>query len=108
MNKDEILQKAREEGKGVDVSDIDAQKNGAYIAYIVGILVILIWDIVEAIRFNTINFGGNMAIFSMAFTAFLVKYIKLKKKHELVVTTLYGISTIAFLVLWILQLIEVI
>ena len=108
MNKEDILQKAREEGKGIDLSDIDAQKKGTYIAYMVGIIVILIWNIVEQIVYNKINFGGNMAILSMLFTAFLVKYLKLKKKHELMILILYGFGTIIFLVLWILQLIGVI
>ena len=75
MNKEDILQKAREEGKGIDLSDIDAQKKGTYIAYMVGIIVILIWNIVEQIVYNKINYGGNMVIHSMLFTVFLVKYI---------------------------------
>ena len=108
MNKEDILQKAREEGKGIDLSDIDAQKKGTYIAYMVGIIVILIWNIVEQIVYNKINYGGNMVIHSMLFTVFLVKYIKLKKKHELMILILYGFATIIFLVLWILQLIGVI
>ena len=108
MNKEDILKRAQEEGKGIDLSDLDAQKKGTYIAYMVGVIVILIWDIVEQIVYKKINFGGNMALFSMLFTAFLVKYIKLKKKHELWILISYGFATIIFLVLWILQLIGVI
>ena len=108
MNKEEILAKAQTEGKGTDVADLDAQRKGAYLAYIVGIIIILIWDIVEGIRYNHINFGGNMVLFAMPFIAFMVKYIILRKKHELIVSLLYGIGFITCLVLWILQLIEVI
>ena len=104
MERNEILAKAQEENKGKDVADLDAQKRGAYIAYFVGLFLIIIWDVVEGILFHHINFGGNMALFAMAFTAFLIKYISLKKKHELFVAIAYGLGTAAFTVLWILQL----
>ena len=104
MEREEILAKAQAENKGKDIADLDAQRKGAYIAYFVGLTLIIIWDIVEGIRFHHINFGGNMALFAMAFTAFLVKFIKLRKRHELIVALVYGIGTVTFLVLWILQL----
>ena len=104
MEREEILAKAQAENKGKDIADLDAQRKGAYIAYFVGLTLIIIWDIVEGIRFHHINYGGNMALFAMAFTAFLVKFIKLRKRHELIVALVYGIGTVTFLVLWILQL----
>jgi hypothetical protein len=48
-----------------------------------------------------------MVLFAMASTAFLVKYIHLRKRHELFVSLAYGLGAVAFLVLWILQLIRV-
>ena len=107
MEKEEILAKAQVENKGKDIADLDAQRNGAYIAYFVGLFLIIIWDVVEGVRFHHINYGGNMILFMMAFTAFLVKYIKLRKRHELIVALVYGAGSVAFLVLWILQLIGV-
>lgn len=107
MEKEEILMQAQHQNKGKDIADLDAQKKGAYLAYFVGLFLIIIWDVVEGIIFHHINYGGNMALFAMAFTAFLIKYISLKKKHELIVSIIYGLGTIAFLVLWILQLIGI-
>ncbi len=107
MNKEEILAQAQQQGKGKDIADLDAQRKGAYIAYFVGLFIIIIWDIVEGFKFHHINYGGNMALFAMAFTAFLVKFVLLRKKHEIIPMTIYGICTIAFLVLWILQLVGV-
>ncbi|MCR5079337.1 MAG: DUF6442 family protein [Bacilli bacterium] len=104
MEKEEILMHAQKENKGKDVADLDAQRKGAYIAYFVGLFLIIAWDIVEGFVFHHINYGGNIAIFAMAFTAFLVKFIHLRKKHELIPMTIYGLCTIVFLVLWILQL----
>ncbi len=107
MEKEEVLMQAQQENKGKDIADLDAQRRGAYIAYFVGLFLIIIWDLVEGFVFHRINYGGNMALFAMAFTAFLVKFIKLRKKHELIVAIIYGIAAIAFLVLWILQLVGV-
>lgn len=107
MEKEQILMKAQEENKGKDIADLDAQRKGAYIAYFVGLFLIIVWDIVEGIRFHRINYGGNMALFAMASTAFAVKYVKLRKRHELIISLLYGLGATTFLVLWILQLIGV-
>ncbi len=107
MEKDEILLQAQKENKGKDVADLDAQRKGAYIAYFVGLFLIIAWDIVEGFVFHHINYGGNVAIFAMAFTAFLVKYLQLRKRHELIVAIAYGLVTVAFLIMWILQLVGV-
>jgi uncharacterized protein YybS (DUF2232 family) len=107
MTKEEILKQARVENKEKDVADLDAQRRGAYIAYFVGLFTIIVWDIVEGFIFHHINYGGNMALFAMAATAFLIKYVRLRKTHELVVGLVYSLGTIAFLVMWILQLVGV-
>ncbi|MBQ2069981.1 MAG: hypothetical protein IJU64_04290 [Bacilli bacterium] len=107
MKKEEILLRAQEENKGRDVADLDAQRKGAYIAYFVGLFLIIVWDVVEGIRFHQINYGGNMALFAMASTAFSVKYIKIRKRHELLVALVYGLGAVTFSVLWILQLVGV-
>lgn len=108
MNKDDILKKAQIENNGKDVADIDAQKKGAYIAYFIGIILIIAVNCAEGFVFGRISYGGTMAVFAMGFTAFLIKYITLKKKHELFVALMYGIFTVMWLVLWILQLCGVI
>ncbi len=90
MTKEEILKQARVENKEKDVADLDAQRRGAYIAYFVGLFTIIVWDIVEGFIFHHINYGGNMALFAMAATAFLIKYVRLRKTHELVVGLVYN------------------
>ncbi len=104
MNKNEILLKAQKENKGKDIADLDVQRKGAYFAYFTGLFLIIIWDVVEGFTFHHINYGGNMVLFAMAATAFSVKYLQLRKTHELIFSLIYGLGTIAFLVLWILQL----
>ncbi len=108
MNKDEILKRAQEEGKGKDLVDFSIQQRSAYLAYFIGIVLIMVVDVIEAIVFRKINYGSNMVLFSMCFIAFLYKFIKLKKKHELLVSLIYGCISLMFLVLWVLKLVGVI
>ena len=108
MNKEDILKMAQEENKGKDVADVEAQHKGAYKAYFVGIILIVLVNIVEGFVIGRISYGGTMAIFAMGFTAFLIKYMTLRKRHELFVALIYGLFTVMWLVLWILQLCGVI
>ena len=50
----------------------------------------------------------DFVLFTMAFVAFLTKYIKLRKRHELIVAIWWGLLALMMLVLWILQLCRVI
>lgn len=104
MNREDILKQAQAENNGRDVADLDAQKKGAYFAYLIGICLIVIVDIVEGIVLHRISYGCNMAMFAMAFTAFFTKYRALKKKHELFVAVCYGVGAVVWATLWVLQL----
>ena len=104
MEKEEILAKAQKENKGEDLVDKQAQREGAWIAYFVAVLSIIIVDLVNGFVLGDVNRGADFALFSMAFTAFLIKFIRLRKTHELFVAICWGIGAIGMLVWWILQL----
>lgn len=108
MKKEDILKMAQDENKGRDVADLEAQHQGAYFAYLIGICLIIVVDIVEGIVLHRISFGCNMAMFVMAFVAFLTKYRLRGKKHELFVAIAYGLGAVVWMVMWILQLCGVI
>ena len=104
MNREDILAKAQSEGKGKDMADIEAQKSGTRAAYFVGVLLVIAVDLVNGFVLHNVNRGIDFVLFSMAFVAFLVKYIKLRKRHELIVAICWGILALSMLVVWILQL----
>lgn len=108
MEKEEILAKAQKENKGVDLVDKSAQKDATWYAYFTIVLLVIVVDLVNGFVLNNVNRGPDFALFSMAFVAFLVKYIKLRKKHELLVAIMWGALAIMMLVMWILQLCKVI
>lgn len=108
MNKEEILKQAQAENHGKDVADLDAQRRGAYAAYLIGICLILAVDIIEGILLRRISYGCNMAMLVMAATAFFIKFRICRKKHELFVAICYSLLSVAALALWIMQLCGVI
>ena len=107
MEKNEILEMAQKDNKNLDIADIEAQKSGALIGYYILALSILIVVFVDRLVLDRFDFGAIAACLLMMFTAFLVKYIKLKKKHELFVSLIYGVGSIAAIVCWILDLTKV-
>ena len=107
MNREEILAKAQTEGRERDLPDREAQRNGAWAAYIVGVVLLIIVDTVNGLVLHYVNRGADFALFSMAFTIFLTKYLRLRKKHELIAAIVWGALAVSMLVVWVLQLIGV-
>ena len=107
MEKEELLKMAQEDNKGADLADLNAQYKGAYISYFIGIIGIIIVNIVEGIVFRRVNYGADTVMCFMVGFAFLYKFIKLHKKHELFVCICYMSIAVMFLVFWILQLAKV-
>lgn len=108
MDKQEILEKARQENKGKDIADLDAAQRGTNIAFMVGGLTIIGVCIVYLIVTGSFPYGVMSGLFVMLAVAFLVKYHYLRKKHELVVGVAYALIAVGFAVIWILQLCKVI
>ena len=108
MDKQEILLKAQKENKGQDLVDVEAQKTAAWVGYWVLIGLVVLTDILNGIILHNVNRAADFALFTVAFVVFLVKYIKLRKKHELIVTIIYGLLSLSMLAVWILQLCKVI
>ncbi|MCR5308386.1 MAG: DUF6442 family protein [bacterium] len=107
MEREEILSKAVEDNKGLDIADLEAQKTASMFGYYIVATLILVVTLVDKAVLGKTNFGALMACFMMFSIAFLVKYIKLKRRHELIVSILYGLVAVASLVCWIMDLAKV-
>lgn len=107
MEKEEILAKAQKENNGVDLADKSAQKDGAWIAYIAFVGLVIVVDIVNGFVLHNLNRGMDFVLFTAAFIVFLVKFIRLRKKHEIIPLVIWGVLSISMLVVWILQLCRV-
>ena len=104
MNKEEILAKAQQEGKEQDLPDREAQRSGAWTAYILGVVLLILVDTVNGIVLHYVNRGADFVLFSMAFAVFLIKYLRLRKRHELIIAIVWGVLALSMLAIWILQL----
>ncbi len=104
MNKEDILAKAQSEGKERDLPEQDARRSGAWLAYIIGVILLILVDTVNGFVLHNVNRGADFALFSMPFVIFLVKYLRLRRRHELVAAIFWGVLALSMLVVWILQL----
>ena len=98
MNKEEILDKSRQENRNRDLAEIDCLKKSSVIAYIVGCCVCMTLSILQWSFTKTVNWGCWVANFSILGTVFLVKFINLRKTHELLMTIFYYVLCIFFLI----------
>ena len=108
MEKEEILMKAQQENKGKDIADLEAQKKGTNIGFMVGGLAFIAIIIVELIVTGVMHYEIMGGCFVMLGVSFFVKYAHTKKKHELFVAILYTLIAIGWLTFWILRLTKVI
>ena len=108
MEKNEILMKAQQENQGKDIADLEAQKKGTSIAFTVGGLAFIAIIVVELLITGVMHYEIMGGCFLMLGTSFFVKYINLRKKHELIVAICYTLIAIGWLTFWILRLTKVI
>ena len=108
VNREDILARAQQEGKNQDLPDREAQRSGAWAAYILGVVLLILVDTVNGFVLHYVNRGADFALFSMAFVVFLIKYLRLRRRHELIVALIWGVLALSMLVVWVLQLTGVI
>ena len=104
MNKEQILTMAQDEGKEKDLPNMEAQKSGAWIAYVIGVMLLIAVDTVNGLVLHYVNRGADFVLFSMTCAMFVTKFHYTKQRHELVVAIIWGVLAASMLVVWIMQL----
>lgn len=89
MNKEEILEKSRQENKNKDIYEHEVLKQANTYAVIVMMILAAIFFAVQIFVGEGTNWGIWALVFSVSMTTFWVKYIKLRRKHELVTAIVY-------------------
>ena len=107
MSTEELLKKAQAENNGKDYADIEAQKSGTRAAYFIAVFLVIIVDLVNGFVLGYVNRGMDFVLFTMAFVAFLTKYIKRAKRRERIVASWWGLLALMMLVVGILHLCRV-
>ena len=104
MNREEILEKSRQENRGQDVANLEVSRSSIVFGWIVAVCMLAIVAVTEALKYERMNNGIFFAIMAGCTAIFIRKYLKLHKRHELYIAIVYAVASVAFLIAWILQL----
>ena len=105
MDKEEILAKSRQENKNRDFEDLEAQTWAISIAVKIGAMLCGLLSILEAVFRDGPNLACWTIFFGVLGTTMLLKYGKLRRKHELAVGLLYLGFCVFFFALYVRDLI---
>ena len=106
MEKEEILEQAQKENKKKDLADLEATNIGCYWGACAGMILAGIFMVLSIVLTGKNNAGFMAVAFITEAFIFWVKFIKLHKKHELVIAVLYSLMTIACVVMHIIMLVD--
>ena len=105
MKKEEILEKSRQENKGTDEMELAVLGLAGKRAAQIGMLVCCAVAVLQVAFTDSISFESWMIYFSILGTIFTVKYVKLYRKHELLLAVLFIILFVFFTVLFLRRLV---
>lgn len=73
--------------------------------WIIAVVLAMIVTIIDAIVYSRLPVEILFAVLGGLATVFWIKYFKLHKRHELLVAALYTVSSLCFLIAWILHIV---
>ncbi|MCQ2597303.1 MAG: DUF6442 family protein [Treponema sp.] len=104
MTKDEILEKSRNENQNKDVYDLEIQNKAARVAYFSAPVLCVLVSVLQFIFTKTVSAGIWTVLFGMFAVTFLVKFLAMHKKHELLVFLCYLVIFVMLLTVYVFQL----
>lgn len=104
MNKDEILEASRKENKSKDLAELEVSYRAGNIAGRIGATVCCLISVIFVWITDSMLYSPWIIYFSILGTNSLVKYLKIKRKSDLVLTALFFSMCILGLVFFILRL----
>ena len=107
MDKEEILARSRKENRDRDFVEAEALAKANSIALSVGLMVCGLLSILHVIFLDTVDYSVWTVYFSTLTTTMIFKYVKLRKRHELVIGLFYGACSVMFFVFYLRDVLEV-
>ena len=105
MNREEILEKSRRENKGTDEMELIVLNSAGKLAAQRGMLICCVVAVLQVSFTDSMSYESWMIYFSILGTLFTVKYVKLHKKHELLLAILFSALFVFFTVLFVHRLV---
>ena len=100
IDKDEILARSRKENKDRDFVEAEVLAKANGIALNVGIMVCGLLSILHVIFLETVDYSAWTVYFSALTATMIFKYVKLRKRHELVIGLFYAACFVMFFVFY--------
>ncbi len=107
MNKDDILSASRRENKNRDLAELDASARAGNLAGRVGALVCCLVSFLASAVADILLYSPWIIYFSIMGTHWLVRFVRLKKKSELVLAVMFLILALLGLYFFVQRLFEV-
>lgn len=105
MDKEEILEKSRRENKNKDLEEMQVLTWAVGIATRVGLLICCLLSVLEVLFRDRVNMASYTIFFGILGTTMLLKYVKLRRKHELLIAIIYLALFVFFFVLHLCSLV---
>lgn len=96
MNREEILEKSRAENKHKDVYEQEILKQAGMNAVIVMMILATVFFSAQIFVGGGANWGLWAVVFSANMTIFWVKYLKLRRNHELAMAIIHTLAVALF------------
>ena len=100
MNREEILARSQRESQGQDVVDLEVSKAGMKLGWLIVVCLLAFVSVVDAIVFERMNSEVFFAVLAATSAVFFSKYLKLRKRHELIIAIIEAVAAAAFLISW--------
>ena len=107
MKKDEILNASRKEHRNKDLAEMEVVYQAGSHASRVGALVCCLLSLLSSVLAHTMIYSSWVIYFSILSTQWLVRFIKMKRKSDLVLTILFLILSVLAFAGFIRRLLEV-
>lgn len=95
MNQSEILEKSRKENRNQDLFEMEVLKEAGRAGSITAFLLSSAIFLLEVSLGRGMNYGLYAVCFSILAATFLVKAVKMKRRHEILLAALYCTATLA-------------
>ncbi len=106
MDRDEILKRSREENKDQDLVELEVLHRANNIALSVSMLICALISVLHAVFRDSPDYAVWIVQFGMLSTVMLVKFAKLRRRHELLLGLLYLAFCVTFFVFYLHDLLE--
>ena len=84
MNREQVLAKSKQENRGQDVVSLETAKASMQLGWLVSVCILAAVAVTEAVICQRMNSGIFVAVTAGSAAVFLSKYVKLRRRHELI------------------------